>query len=143
VGTSDSEDIVDEQLLTGATGSLGAHLLHLLSSNSSGNNGKILCLVRAADDASAHSRILQIVASRGLEIDENRVVALAADVTKENLGLSASVYEGLVKTVETVVHVSDLPPHPSLADVQAAWPVHFASSLVSFEDQIRGTFELV
>ena len=142
MGTSDSKDLADEQLLTGATGSLGVHLLHRLSSNSSGNNGKIICLVRAADDASAHFRILQIVASRGLKIDENKVVALAADVTKEKLGLSASVYEGLVKTVETVIHVSDLPPYPSLADVQAAWPVHFASSLVSFEDQIRGMFEL-
>lgn len=143
MGTYDSEDIVDEQLLTGATGSLGVHLLHLLSSDLSGNDGKIVCLVRATGDSSARSRILEIVSSRGLEIDESRLVALAADVTKENLGLSASVYDGLIKTVETVIHVSDLPPYPSLADVQAAWPVHFASSLVSFEDQIRGMFELV
>jgi len=110
VGTSDSEDIADEQLLTGATGSLGVHLLHRLSSDSSGNNGKIVCLVRAADDASARSRLLEIVSSRGLEINESRVVALSADVAKDNLGLSASVYDSLVKTVETVIHVSDIPP---------------------------------
>ena len=63
-------------------------------------------MVRATDDAAARTRILDIVSSRGLTIDESRLVVLAADVTKKNLGLSTSVYEGLVKTVETVIHVS-------------------------------------
>jgi thioester reductase-like protein len=63
-------------------------------------------LVRAQDDEAARSRILDIVSARGLQIDESRLVALAADVTRENLGLSASVYDGVVKTVETVIHVS-------------------------------------
>jgi len=63
-------------------------------------------LVRAQDDEAARSRILDIVSARGLQIDESRLVALGADVTKENLGLSTSVYDGLVKTVETVIHVS-------------------------------------
>jgi hypothetical protein len=100
-------------------------------------------LVRAKDDETARSRILDVVSARGLQIDESRLVALAADVTKENLGLSASVYDGLVQTVETLIHVSLIYTSWGLTDVQAAWPVHFASSLVSFEDQIRGTFELV
>jgi thioester reductase-like protein len=63
-------------------------------------------LVRAQDDEAARSRLLDIVSARGLQIDESRLVALAADVTRENLGLSASVYDGVVKTVETVIHVS-------------------------------------
>jgi thioester reductase-like protein len=103
-----STGIADDQLLTGATGSLGVHLLHRLSSNSPGNDGKIICLVRAQDDEAARSRILDIVSARGLQIDESRLVALAADVTREKLGLSASVYDSLVKTVETVIHVSIL-----------------------------------
>ena len=103
---SPSTGTADEQLLTGATGSLGVHLLNRLSSNSPENDGKIICLVRAQDDEAARTRILDIVSARGLQIDESRLVALAADVTKENLGLSASVYDGLVKTVETTIHVS-------------------------------------
>jgi L-aminoadipate-semialdehyde dehydrogenase len=95
----------DEQLLTGATGSLGVHLLHRLCASRLAKESKIICLVRAKDDETARSRILDVVSARGLQIDESRLVALAADVTKDNLGLSASVYDGLVKTVETLIHV--------------------------------------
>jgi thioester reductase-like protein len=92
-------------------------------------SGKIVCLVRAKDDASAHIRIKETLASKDLQVDEDRLVVLSANVTQENLGLSAEVYGNLVKTIGTVIH--------------AAWPVHFASSLVSFEDQIRGARNLI
>jgi thioester reductase-like protein len=75
-------------------------------SDSLDSDCRIICLVRAQDDEAARSRILDTVSARGLQIDESRLVALAADVTKENLGLSSSVYDGLVKTVETLIHVS-------------------------------------
>jgi len=101
-----SRHIVDSQLLTGATGSLGVHLLHRLLSNSPGDDHNVICLVRAKNDISARERVLQILSARELKVDEERIVVLAADVTKDHLGLSMENYAGLVNTVATVIHVS-------------------------------------
>ena len=71
-------------------------------------------MVRADDDNSARTRIISTLSSRNLQVDESRLVALAADVTKEKLGLADSVYQGLVKTVEIVIHVSPFPPFQAI-----------------------------
>ena len=98
--------IADSQVLTGATGSLGVHLLHRLLSNSPGDDHKIICLVRAKNDISARERVLQTLSARKLKVDEERIVVLAADVTKDHLGLSIETYAGLVHTAGIVIHVS-------------------------------------
>lgn len=81
---------------------------------------------------------------RGLISDE-RVQAYAAVLGKAYLGLQADVYLQLLSSVTMIIHVS----HQYMvtrcfataaADGQAAWPVHFASSLSSFEESIQGEY---
>ncbi|WWD19982.1 hypothetical protein CI109_104455 [Kwoniella shandongensis] len=115
-------------VLTGATGSLGSFLLDKLSQLPSDVVERIVCLVRAKDDDVARSRIEESLEQRGLKLDK-RVNSYSANFADENLGLNPSTYLRLIETVDVVIH--------------AAWPVHFASSLVSFEDSIKGARNLL
>lgn len=92
--------------MTGGTGSLGAQLVHQICSELDGTSARLVCLVRAKDDAAARTRLLEALSARDLKVDESRLVALAADVTQDRLGLGSHVYDDLVKSVKTVVHVS-------------------------------------
>lgn len=105
---------------------------------------KIVCLVRADDDRAAEKRVKDGLKKRGFEIDDRLLEIYAADLTKPELGLSSEVYTKLVDQVDIVIHVSHALRFRSLRMsqlillLQAAWPVHFGSSLVSFEDNIKG-----
>ena len=66
---------------------------------------------------------------RGLSVDTAKIEAHASNFVEERLGLDHMTYERIWGEVDVVIH--------------AAWPVHFASSLVSFEDSIRGTWPLL
>jgi len=99
---------MDTILLTGATGFLGNHfLLKLLESFP---QSRIYCLVRGKSDAHCLERILE--AAREYKIDTvmnrhlDRIVAVKGDITKSQLGMSASVYAALSRTVDTVVHLA-------------------------------------
>ncbi|WVR04200.1 hypothetical protein IAU60_001200 [Kwoniella sp. DSM 27419] len=116
-------------VLTGGTGSLGAFLIHELVNLPPDMIERVICLVRAPDDQSAGGRIATALGDRALAMDSSRVVAYASDLSQPTLGLTGEVYRDLVERVDHVVH--------------AAWPVHFASSLISFEDNIKGTRHLI
>jgi thioester reductase-like protein len=92
--------------LTGGTGSLGAHIIHRLCSEAARSEGKTVCLVRAKDHKIARTRILDVLSSKQLQVDLDRIVVYSADVSKERLGLSADIYDHLVQTIDTVIHVS-------------------------------------
>lgn len=98
--------------------------------------------MRAQDDAAARKRLLDGLAGRGLDVDTARLQVLSANVAKPHFGLPEGIHSKLVEQVGAVIHVSSRQISHLLLDpridIQAAWPVHFASSLVSFEDQIRG-----
>jgi thioester reductase-like protein len=83
-------------VLAGATGFLGAHLLAELLRD---GEVPVFCLVRAPDDAAANDRLWQRFAWYFPELasstDRARVRALAADVTRDDLGLTASTYREL------------------------------------------------
>ena len=132
------------QIITGATGSLGSHLLHLLTSSSPEAVTKVVCLVRGADDRVAEDRVRRALEHRKLSYASHRVQVLAARLGKPNLGLREDTYSDLARDADIVIHVS---PSSSLArslcliyvHVQAAWAVHFGSRLESFEkDHILG-----
>lgn len=99
------------QLLTGATGSLGTHLLSQLVLLPNEVVMKIICLVRADDDLTARKRIKEALSSRDLEsafLDRERVVVFAAKMDEDRLGLKQEEFERLVQEVDVVIHVSTL-----------------------------------
>ena len=92
-------------LLTGATGYLGAHLLHSLLRTTSAH---VLCLVRPAAGRGAAERLADTVRyyfpEDGEALLEGRVTALAGDLERERLGLEAATWERLAGSLDAVVH---------------------------------------
>lgn len=119
-------------VLTGATGSLGAHLLHELVQNP--QIAEVVCLCRARDDVDARKRIEQSLATRGLPPLDSlpaqvKVHTLSADLTKPTLGLNPPTFSRLQRETTAVIH--------------CGWPVNFNMSLGSFESSIEGSVHLM
>ncbi|QDS75794.1 putative secondary metabolism biosynthetic enzyme [Venturia effusa] len=121
-------------VLTGATGSLGAHILHQLTRDLS--LSKVVCLVRAQNDVEAKSRVLNSLHQKRLSISQNqdsdtsvKLVCYAASLATECLGLPLSVFTELEKEVTHVIH--------------SAWAVNFSLPLQSFTDNIAGLHALI
>ncbi|CAL8582210.1 hypothetical protein XPA_007880 [Xanthoria parietina] len=135
-------------LLTGATGALGAHILHLLRSTTSVS--QITCLVRASSPLAAHERVSKSLTARakpGLppfspikdpssaaEEDSATatptVICLPCSLSNPALGLSPETYTHLGNTTTVIIH--------------AAWAVNFTARLRSFEkDHIAGLTHLL
>ncbi|WVQ94361.1 hypothetical protein IAU59_001440 [Kwoniella sp. CBS 9459] len=130
----DKETEVKTMLLTGGTGSLGAFLIDQwltpTAISESSDHRRVICLVRASDDSEAQDRILNSLKQRGIPTGiSSRIEYLASDLEQTGLGLTEEVYKSLAERIDAIVH--------------AAWPVHFASSLVSFESNIKGTRNLL
>lgn len=92
-------------LLTGATGTVGRELLaRMLTAPAT----RVICLVRASDDAEAQRRLFDALADRpGNPFDamlRQRVRALAGDLTRDRLGLPARDWEQLAAEVTRIVH---------------------------------------
>ncbi|MFY0566288.1 myxochelin non-ribosomal peptide synthetase MxcG [Archangium lansingense] len=90
-------------LLTGATGFVGAHLLDQLLRQTS---ARVVCPVRARDEAHAMERIRAALAAQRLP-DTNlseRVLALPADLTQPWLGLGSTRFHGLAAECDAIYH---------------------------------------
>jgi len=105
-------------LLTGATGFLGRFLciewLELLADE----GGKLICLVRAPDNASATQRLKTVftgVDTRYMErfhmLAKNHLEVIAGDITEVSLGISASDYARFEIEVDRIVHSAALVNH--------------------------------
>ncbi len=108
-------------VLTGATGSLGAHILDQLCRKQT--VAKIICLNRAADHAEAAKRTIESLKARGLAPLSTgqgaQVVSLASDISQPRLGLSQAEFDEIASTVTCVLH--------------NGWPVNFNMSVDSFQ----------
>jgi fatty acid CoA ligase FadD9 len=112
-----SPAVSNRVLLTGATGFLGRFMclewLELLSAS----NGKLFCLVRAADRVAARRRLASAFA--GDPVLERRFAALAGDhlevvvgdVAERRLGLSPAEFGRLAREVDRIVHPGALVNH--------------------------------
>ncbi|CAK7204519.1 putative NRPS-like protein biosynthetic cluster [Sporothrix eucalyptigena] len=124
--TTGAESVV----LTGATGALGAHILHQLLFDNKVE--RVTCLVRGPHGL---KRIHGSLKERGLDLGTSRsitrklVVLEAPNLGDPLLGLDAYDYSGLVADTTTIIH--------------AAWPVHFGLSATSFEPHIAGLHNLL
>lgn len=112
-------------LLTGSTGSLGAHLLSQLCASSCVT--KIVALNREGKGQT--NRQLSINTARGLATDFSKVEFLPADLSLPDLGLGLGKYHELLVQVDRVIHT--------------AWPVNFNLGLASFRPQVLGVRHLV
>lgn len=129
------------QLLTGATGSLGAHILSQLLDLP--NVRHVYCLVRASSPEKAQQRVVDSLAAAGLSPHHNgaheriimdlcknglskyhhsaKFTALPADLGRPDLGLGAEVFDAIRTTLTSVIH--------------SAWAVNFTLTVQSFEAQ--------
>lgn len=118
-------------LLTGTTGSLGAHILDQLTRRSS--VARVVCLSRASSDAESLERLQASLQQRQRTLTPeawSKVSSFAADVNNTNrLGLTAETYELIRASATGIVH--------------NAWPVNFNLSLPSFEPHIGGAVNLI
>ncbi|MDR9899826.1 amino acid adenylation domain-containing protein, partial [Aetokthonos hydrillicola Thurmond2011] len=90
-------------LLTGATGFLGAFLLHELLEQT---QAKVYCLVKAADVQEANQRIKSILESYKL-CDQNRssrIIPVIGDLSLPLLGLQSEQFQTLAETIDIIYH---------------------------------------
>jgi thioester reductase-like protein len=90
-------------LLTGATGFVGAQLLHDLLTTTEAD---VYCLVRADDQAAARDRITANLTAYRLDAAgfTARLHAVPGDLAQPRLGLSPARYQALAGAVDTVLH---------------------------------------
>ncbi|HKR48265.1 MAG TPA: non-ribosomal peptide synthetase [Pseudonocardiaceae bacterium] len=90
-------------LLTGATGFVGAQLLHELLTRT---DATVHCLVRADDQVTARCRLTDNLRTYQLWDDAvaDRIVAVPGDLSAPGLGLSERDHGALAERVDTVVH---------------------------------------
>jgi L-aminoadipate-semialdehyde dehydrogenase len=95
--------------LTGATGFLGAFILHdLLAKQPVGRIRKVICLVRATDPQKGLQRLKEGSSDRGVWDDkwvsEGRLEVVIGDLGQEMLGLDATVWKAVADEADVVLH---------------------------------------
>ncbi|KAK2028382.1 male sterility protein [Colletotrichum zoysiae] len=119
--------------VTGATGSLGAHIVTKLAADPTVKT--IYCFARASSDAEAARRVKSSLIQRRLyhampASSRRKLVALATDLADPKLGLAEEAYARVKRDLRLVIH--------------AAWSVNFNMRLSSFETgNIAGVNHLV
>ena len=92
-------------LLTGVTGFLGRELLSELLTATSAD---VICLIRADDDATARTRMQQVVSrlfgDDAWEVAEPRITAVQADLTRPQMGLHRGTFDAIVERTTHVIH---------------------------------------
>ncbi|QDS74306.1 putative secondary metabolism biosynthetic enzyme [Venturia effusa] len=128
LSTPDGETII----LTGATGSLGAHILAQVVKNPQVK--MVYCFVRASDRTSAEKRVQSSLSSRNLTNftteESGKIQCLPVDLSKTDFSLDSSTFKDIMGSLTVVIH--------------AAWAVNFNLGVRSFESHhINGTYNLL
>ncbi|KIX95558.1 uncharacterized protein Z520_08678 [Fonsecaea multimorphosa CBS 102226] len=120
-------------VVTGATGSLGAHLVAQLVRRE--DVSEVCCLVRASSKTSARQRVIKSMQERAvyhtipLEL-RRKISCYPSDFSKPDLGLDDRLYASISAKITSLVH--------------CAWSVNFNKNLSSFEaDCIAGARHLM
>lgn len=94
---------INSILLTGATGFLGAFLLHELLQQTS---AAIYCLVRSPDVESAKQKLQKCLESYLLwdEGYSERIIPIIGDLSQPLLGLSASKFQEMAECIDVIYH---------------------------------------
>jgi myxalamid-type polyketide synthase MxaE and MxaD len=99
-----ANDVPKRALLTGATGYLGAAVLHDLCRR---GELEIHCLVRASDGRSGFERIRNNLKSFALwdESFRDRIVPILGDLSKAKLGLRPETFDRLATDIDVIHHM--------------------------------------
>lgn len=92
-------------LLTGSTGFLGAHILRDLIKNP--NTKKVFCLIRNKNGVLAENRFKKFIKDYFTYEDManlDKITIINGDFEKENFGISDEEYSNLTKKISTVIH---------------------------------------
>ncbi|PNS21651.1 hypothetical protein CAC42_1505 [Sphaceloma murrayae] len=117
-------------LLTGATGSIGRHILYHLAVSPSVSH--IYALVRAPTHAGAVSRLPQALRAARLSLPPEawtKITAIPSSLSDAQLSLPGDLYTTLHQQVTTIIH--------------GAWIVNFNLPLSAFESHIAATASLL
>ena len=120
-------------LVTGATGSLGAHLVAELIARPDVKT--VFCLNRVSRGSDAEQRQRKSLAEKGLQLESDdwaKLRIIETDASKTHLGLSDEQYDGIAQMVTAVIH--------------NAWPMSGVRPLRGFEAQfavMRNLIDLV
>lgn len=115
------------QILTGATGSMGAHTLYRLVNDDSVST--VYCLTRRDN---AKEAILETLEQKGLTVPSfrtHKIVAFNSALNKSDFGLGQTTIDEMKNSVSLIIHT--------------AWPVNFNLPLLSFEPHIEGLYNLI
>ncbi|KAB8226753.1 hypothetical protein BDV33DRAFT_197741 [Aspergillus novoparasiticus] len=117
-------------LLTGATGSLGSHIVAQLAQRQSVKT--IFCLNRGNPNEESFQKQTSALQKRGISLaahEMGKVKALTATISHHKLGLSSELYDTLKTTVTHIIH--------------NAWPMNGGLELSGFEKQFQAMRHLV
>ncbi|OSX67090.1 hypothetical protein POSPLADRAFT_1128883 [Postia placenta MAD-698-R-SB12] len=117
-------------VLTGTTGSLGAHILSQLVSSPSVQ--RVVCLSRAKSHDDSLARVKESLQTRRLSLSPEqwaKVESFAVDVNEDRLGLTESEYAHVLSQTSAVIH--------------NAWPVNFNMAVDSYDPHIGGALNLI
>ncbi|KAK4118169.1 acetyl-CoA synthetase-like protein [Parathielavia appendiculata] len=126
----------DVVVLTGATGFLGAYILHLLRHE--GRVRRVYCLVREETPSAAHQRVTMALSNRGMlgldpfrepPDEHEKIICLPCRLSNSELGLSAEIRRKITEEATLFIH--------------SAWTVNFNLRLSSLEDQLMGMRNLI
>ncbi|MCJ1434881.1 hypothetical protein MMC27_004251 [Xylographa pallens] len=111
-------------LVTGASGSLGSHLVQTLAERP--DVAAVVCINRPVSNVSADNRQADALSSRGIELSPAARAKLRVydiDTSKPQLGLPAEEYAWLARHGTHIIH--------------NAWPMSGTRSLKAFEPQLK------
>jgi acyl transferase domain-containing protein/thioester reductase-like protein/acyl carrier protein len=111
-------------VVTGASGSLGAHLVQTLAERA--DVAAVVCMNRPVTNVSADKRQAEALSSRGIELSSAARAKLRVyntDTSKPQLGLQAQEYAWLVQHGTHLIH--------------NAWPMSGTRPLRAYEPQIK------
>ncbi|KAF7158913.1 hypothetical protein CNMCM5623_004092 [Aspergillus felis] len=123
VGLTPSSDGTRTILVTGASGSLGSHLVYHLAQLPDVRT--VVCLNRKTSEE-PYTRQYHAMREKGIRFPDalkSKLLVLQTDSSQPYLGLSRSEYEGLVSSVTHLIH--------------NAWPMSAKRPLVGFEPQFQ------
>ena len=120
-----SSKLTADQVLTGATGSLGAHIVSLLLNQPSVS--KVCCLIRGANPL---LRLQKSFKEKELPLPESsKLHILTSNLNETHLGLNDADYRALRLSATHIIH--------------CAWPVNFQLGLPSFIPSLQGLQKLI
>ncbi|CBF86773.1 uncharacterized protein ANIA_10297 [Aspergillus nidulans FGSC A4] len=114
-------------ILTGATGSIGAHTLYQMLNNDTVS--VVYCLTRRDNPKEAILKALEQKRLSILPYRTKKIIALKSDLDRPDLGLTEEMIEEMRQCVSLIVHT--------------AWPVNFNLPLSTFTSHIVGLNQLI